>query len=132
MVFKRQLYQLYEIQNRSIDEHEAFSFEIERQNLKWIYNAREDFSKELDRANAVQDLEDHVNIKGAIFKRKILDPNRLTGLGYFGLAGATYAMFPHVALLLGPTLTTSLMTAASLGGMFKLSDRNQVNSIRLG
>ena len=80
MVFKRQLYQLYEIQNRSIDEHEAFSFEIERQNLKWIYNAREDFSKELDRANAVQDLEDHVNIKGAIFKRKILDPNRLTGL----------------------------------------------------
>ena len=132
MVFKRQLYQLYEIQNRSIDEHEAFSFEIERQNLKWIYNAREDFSKELDRANAVQDLEDHVNLKGAIFKRKILDPNRLTGLGYFGLAGATYAMFPHAALLLGPTLTTSLITAASLGGMFKLSDRNQVNSIRLG
>ena len=30
LVFKRQLYQLYEVQNRSIDEHEAFSFEIER------------------------------------------------------------------------------------------------------
>ena len=30
VVFKRQLYQLYEIQSRSVDEHEAFSFEIER------------------------------------------------------------------------------------------------------
>lgn len=38
-VFKRHLYQLYEIQNRSIDEHEAFSFQIERENLKWLYNA---------------------------------------------------------------------------------------------
>lgn len=38
-VFKRQLYQLYEIQNRSVDEHEAFSFTIERENLKWLYNA---------------------------------------------------------------------------------------------
>jgi len=25
-VFKRQLYQLYDIQNRSVEEHEAFSF----------------------------------------------------------------------------------------------------------
>ena len=37
IVFKRQLYQLYEIQNRSAAEHEAFSFELERENLKWLY-----------------------------------------------------------------------------------------------
>ena len=39
IVFKRQLYQLYEIQNRSVEEHEAFSFQIERENLKWLWNA---------------------------------------------------------------------------------------------
>ena len=39
IVFKRQLYQLYEVQNRSAAEHEAFSFEIERENLKWLYKA---------------------------------------------------------------------------------------------
>lgn len=61
-----------------------------------------------------------------------MDPNRLNGIGLFGLAGATYAMFPHVALLLGPTLTTSLITASSLGGMIKLNDRGYVNSIRMG
>jgi hypothetical protein len=40
IVFKRQLYQLYEVQNRSVEEHEAFSFQIERENLKWLYNAK--------------------------------------------------------------------------------------------
>lgn len=30
LVFKRQLYQLYQVENRSADEHEAFSFSIER------------------------------------------------------------------------------------------------------
>jgi len=39
LVFKRQLYQIYEVQNRSMDEHEAFSFDIERQNLKWLWSA---------------------------------------------------------------------------------------------
>jgi hypothetical protein len=34
VVFKRQLYAMYEIQNRSVTEHEAFSFNIERENLK--------------------------------------------------------------------------------------------------
>jgi len=85
----------------------------------------------LDRANAVQDLEEHVNLKGAIFKRKLLDPSRVHGVGYFGLAGVTWAMFPHVALMLGPTLTTSLMTVASLGGMMKLNEKGYVNSISL-
>jgi len=76
-------------------------------------------------------LHAHVNLKGSIFKRKLLDPWRVHGLGYFGLAGATYAMFPHVALLVGPTLTTGLITAASLGGMMKLNERGYVNSIAL-
>jgi len=41
-------------------------------------------------------------------------------------------MFPHVALMLGPTLTTSLITASTLGGMFKLNEKGYVNSIRMG
>jgi len=61
-----------------------------------------------------------------------MDPSRVHGIGYFGLVGATYAMYPHVALLLGPTLTTSLMTVGSLGGMMKLNEKGYVNSIRLG
>ena len=49
VVFKRQLYQLYEIQNRSAAEHNAFSFEIERENLKWLYKASQEFQQEIAR-----------------------------------------------------------------------------------
>ena len=38
-VFKRQLYKLYEIKNRSVDEHEALSFKMERENLKWLWES---------------------------------------------------------------------------------------------
>lgn len=36
VLFKRQLYQMYEVQNRSIYEHQQFSFGVERRNLKWL------------------------------------------------------------------------------------------------
>jgi hypothetical protein len=39
ILFKKQLYQMYEVQNRSVHEHELYSFEIERQNVKWLYQA---------------------------------------------------------------------------------------------
>jgi hypothetical protein len=33
-LFKRQLYAIYEVQCRSVYDHEAFSFEIRREDLK--------------------------------------------------------------------------------------------------
>jgi hypothetical protein len=37
ILFKRQLYALYEVQYRSVNEHELFSFEVESNNLRWLY-----------------------------------------------------------------------------------------------
>ena len=51
VLFKRQLYQLYEVQNRSTAEHEQFSFVVERNNLKWLYNANLDFIDEMNYVN---------------------------------------------------------------------------------
>lgn len=123
------MYQLYEVQNRSVEEHEAFSFQIERENLKWLYNAKQDFSKEMDRANALEDLNAHANLGGKIFKRKTLSPNRLNGLGYFGLAGFTYMYFPYMAMHFGHNLSLFAMSAASVVGMLKFNERNVINSI---
>ena len=46
VLFKSELYQMYEIQNRSIHEHELYSFNIERRNLKWLYQANLNFIQE--------------------------------------------------------------------------------------
>ena len=119
-VFKRQLYQLYEIQNRSVDEHEAFSFSIERENLKWLYQANCDFTKEMMFVNNLENLKNHCNLGGLVFKRKAMDPYKLKGLGYFGLAAAGYSYWPYVAMYLGQTGTTLALTAACLAGMTQL------------
>lgn len=52
VLFKRQLYQMYEVQNRSIDEHEEFSMTLERQNLRWLYQANLDYIGEMQRVSA--------------------------------------------------------------------------------
>ncbi len=43
VIFKRQLYLMYEVQNRSVEEHELYSFKIERENLTLLSNANEDY-----------------------------------------------------------------------------------------
>lgn len=79
----------------------------------------------------MEDLNAHANLKGKIFKRKMMDPGKLKGLGYFGLAGATYAMFPHLALTFGANFTTFAMAAFSVGGMYRFNDRDIINFIEL-
>jgi len=34
---------MYEVQNRSIDEHEEFSMQMERKSLPWLYEANSDY-----------------------------------------------------------------------------------------
>lgn len=49
--FKRQLYKLYEVRNRSMLEHEAYSFKVDRRNLSQLYRANEEYCNEIVRIN---------------------------------------------------------------------------------
>ena len=129
IVFKRQLYQIYEIQNRSQEEHEAFSFHIERQNLKWLWNSNLDFLRELDRQNALIDKYAHANLKGKIFKRKSMDPYKLKGLGYFGVSALAYSKYSILALHFGQTLPMLGVIGTALAGMTNFNESSKINSI---
>ena len=72
------------------------------------------------RVNALEDLNTHYNLNGLIFKKKMMDPEKLKGLGFFGISGVAYAYYPYVVASLGQSLTTSLMTVACLSGMYML------------
>lgn len=85
----------------------------------------------MDRASAIEDLEAHASLKGKIFKRKLMDPRKVHGLGYFGLAGVTYAFFPQVALHLGYNAAMFGLTGSLLMGMTTLQDKNIINTIEL-
>ena len=92
--------------------------------------ASQDFSKEMDRLNNIEDLVAHNNLKGNIFRRKALDPSRLKGLGYFGAAGLMYAYMPHIALIVGQSSTLFGLTSLSILGMWSMSEKNVINSIQ--
>lgn len=130
IVFKRQLYQLYEIQNRSVEEHEAFSFEIERENLKWLWNAKQDFAKEMDKENLRADLQAHAHLKGNVFKRKTMDPTKLYGLGYFGLSAVSYSLWPHMVNHVGSTLSYAALLGGAFMGMTQFHQKDLINSIK--
>ena len=68
ILFKRQLYQMYEVQNRSVYEHEQLSMGVDRKNLKWLYNANLDYVNEIKTINDLDNLVEHGQLKGSVFK----------------------------------------------------------------
>ena len=55
-----------------------------------------------------------MKLNGCLFKRKAMDPIKLKGLGFFGLAGLSYTYYPYIAMHFGQTLTTFAITVACL------------------
>ena len=86
--------------------------------------------------NGLDNLKNHCSLGGHIFKRKAMDPKKLTGLGYFGAAALSYLYWPYLAMYLGQTGTTLAMTSACLAGITYLGYReptiNTIGFIREG
>lgn len=122
---------MYEVQSRSVSEHEAFSFNIERENLRFLTNSHRTYLEEMNRLNDIEDQRAHANLAGAVFKRKPLTVNRFTGLASFGLAGIAYAYFPLLASTVGYSTTLFGISAASFYGMLRFREQSIVNSITL-
>lgn len=122
LMFKRQLFQMYEVQNRSIDEHDAFSMTIERQNLKWLYKANLDYCSEVARVNFFDNLVNHGGLKGSIFRTKMLNSRRLYGLGSFAVAGGAYMHLATLSMMLGPTVPTLGIVASTIYGLKSLNE----------
>lgn len=129
IMFKRQLYQMYEVQNRSVDEHAEFSRELERNNLHWLYHANMDYIGEMTRISHLDNLVDHGSLKGAIFKKKLLSPARVKGLGSLSVAAALYSHLGVASMLLGPTLSCLTVAGATLYGLQSLVEKETISKI---
>lgn len=122
---------MYEVQNRSIHEHELYSFNIERENLKWLYRANLGFLEELQKINALEQVADYAALKGAVFKRKTMNPKRVKGLGAFAASYGVYSYLPYLAVYLGSTIPAVTALGAALYGMLSFSESEIVNEIRV-
>ena len=97
--------------------------------MKWLWDANLNYQRELARENSIEDMYNIGQLNGAIFKRRMLDTNKIQGLGYFGAVAASYLYFPAVAGILGSNLTMLGMCFSGLMGMKKLDDKEMINSI---
>ena len=123
ILFKRQLYAMYEVQNRSVNEHELFSFEVERNNLHWLYNANTDFVQEMYRVDQHDQLADYSRLgKDEVFRRRTLSPRRFKGLGAFFGSWAMYSYAPYIALYCGTSVPVLGAVFAGVYGMLQFSE----------
>ena len=120
---------MYEVQNRSIYEHEQFSMGVERRNLKWLYNANLDYVNEIRTINALDNMVEHGVLKGSIFKQKFLSPRKLKGMTAFGLAGSAYGSFTTLSLMLGPTAPAIGIVALAMYGASSFNERGSITQI---
>lgn len=130
VLFKRQLYQMYEVKNRSIWEHEQFSLTVERRNLKWLHDANHDYIHELAMVNQLDQLADTGALGGKIFKKKLMNESKVHGLGYLGLSAFGYMKLTSLSLMMGGPLLPSLAVAgAAMMGLNQFSERSVITSI---
>lgn len=120
---------MYEVRHRSVWEHEQFSLNVERRNLKMLYEANLDFNSEMNRVDQFEQMADHVSLKGKVFKMKTLSPARLRGIAAFGLSFYSYSNLTAISLMTGPTLPLVGIAAGVFYGMRAFNEREVVSSI---
>jgi hypothetical protein len=123
---------LYEVQSRSVNEHELFSFSVERQNLLWVYNANLNYVEQLQRQDVSDQLADFSRLgPNQIFAKRALNPRRFKGIGAFISAYGLFTYAPYLAVYVGATAPFLGAVAAGLYGMLSFSESQIVNSISL-
>ena len=122
---------MYQISNRSIHEHELYSFNIDRENLKWLYRANVDFIQEMNKQEALDQAADFASLKGAVFRRRALTPRRFKGLGAFAASYGLYSYMPYLAVYLGSTIPMVTACFAGLYGLIAFAENQLVNEIRV-
>lgn len=104
---------------------------VERENLRWIYEASQDLGLDMKSQNDAQDLGHHANLKGAVFRRPAFREKWYGGIAWFASAGLLYSYFPFACGLLGWNTSTFALYGALLGGLVSIHERNLVNCIQV-
>ena len=132
VLFKRQLYQMYEVKHRSVWEHEAFSLAVERHNLKWLHDANRDFLMEIQRINYLDQQADFTRLsESVIFKKKLLNEDKVKGLAAWVASAYTYSKLTALTLMMGKFLPSAAITYGVMYGMMKWNDVNVVHQVEV-
>ena len=83
----------------------------------------------MQRVTFLDNLVNHGQLKGSIFKAKMLSARRLQGLSSFALAGFAYMHLTSLSLMMGPTLPMLGIVASTMYGARSFIETGMVSSI---
>lgn len=132
IVFKRQLYQMYEVRHRSVWEHEEYSMQVDRSKTLWLQEASRNYQMEMMKIDHLDMMSDKSRLQGKVFKTKMLSPDRLKGVGALFAASQAFMKMSALSLLVGSTPAMAAVVGFSIYGMKKLHKHNEVQSIEMG
>jgi hypothetical protein len=81
IVFKRQLYEMYEVRHRSVWEHEQYSMQVDRSKTNLLLESSRNYQMEMMKIDHLDMMSDKSRLQDKVFKTKMLSPDRLKGLG---------------------------------------------------
>jgi len=70
-------------------------------------------------------------LKGAVFRRRLLNPNRLKGITALGASFGIYSYLPYLAVYLGSTVPLLTACAAGIYGLIEFGESNVINQINV-
>ena len=76
-------------------------------------------------------MADFAQLKGAVYRRKTLNPRKLKGVGAFATSLGVYSYLPYLTVYLGSTVPVFTAVAAGLYGMLAFAESQIVNEIRV-
>lgn len=122
---------MYQIKNRSVHEHELYSFKIERDNLKWLARANIDYIAQMNQQEALDQAADITALKGAVYRKRALNTKRFKGIGALAATYGLYSYMPYIAVYLGATVPMVTACLAGFYGLYAFAETEIVNEMRV-
>jgi hypothetical protein len=83
------------------------------------------------RETAIEHGADQKQLKGTVFRRKLLNPSRLKGVAAFATSLGIYSYLPYIAVYLGSTVPVLTACAAGIYGLLEFGETNVINKINV-
>ena len=132
LTFKTKLYQMYEVKNRSVYEHQAYTMKMDRQTIDSLYGVTQNFVHESSMIDQLDQQIDTQALGGAIFKAKTMTPDRLKGLVSLTTSALAFHKMTALTLLTGTPIVPALAIAGTaVYGMQKFSNKGEISGISL-
>jgi len=121
VAFKTKLYQMYEVKNRSVYEHQAYTMKMDRQSLDSLYGVTQNFVHESALVDRLDQACDTGSLKGKVYQAEFLTPDRALGLFSFTASLIAFKKMTMLSLLLGPVVPVAGIVGTAIYGMGKFN-----------